>query len=157
MTKSLRWRIPLIAVVIAIGLMVLYPPADKVLKREVVKEVDGKVVESTTLESSWTRIFVTNPVIRETIIREEKGLYALLATCTHLGCTPNWIKANNRFQCPCHGGVYTKEGDVVAGPPPAPLYRAAISLGPTGEIMVDKGFQENRPGLRDKEPFFIKV
>ncbi|MEK7289705.1 MAG: protein translocase subunit SecD [Planctomycetota bacterium] len=73
MTKSLRWRIPLIAVVIAIGLMVLYPPADKVLKREVVKEVDGKVVESTTLESSWTRIFVTNPVIRETIIREEKG------------------------------------------------------------------------------------
>ena len=52
MTKSLRWRIPLIAVVIAIGLMVLYPPADKVLKRELVKEVDGKVVESTTLESS---------------------------------------------------------------------------------------------------------
>lgn len=73
MTKSLRWRIPLIAVVIAIGLMVLYPPADKVLKRELVKEVDGKVVESSTLESSWTRIFVTNPVIRETIIREETG------------------------------------------------------------------------------------
>lgn len=103
------------------------------------------------VDERWKKDF------RTWIINDEKGLYALVATCTHLGCTPNWIKANNRFQCPCHGGVFTKEGDVVAGPPPNPLYRAAISLDPRGEIRVDKGFQENKPGLRDKEPFLLKI
>ena len=44
MTKNLKWRIPLIAVVIAIGTMILYPPAEKILKREHVKEVDGKII-----------------------------------------------------------------------------------------------------------------
>lgn len=71
MSKQLRWKIPLIAVVIAIGIMIIFPPAEKVLKREKVREIDGKVVERTTLEKSWTRAFVTNPVIRETIEREE--------------------------------------------------------------------------------------
>jgi hypothetical protein len=45
MIKNLRWKIPLIVVVIAIGIMILYPPAEKVLKRESVKEIDGKVVD----------------------------------------------------------------------------------------------------------------
>src|SRR3989304_1575219 len=71
MIKNLRWKIPLIVVVIAIGIMILYPPAEKVLKRESVKEIDGKVVERTTLEKSWTNFFITNPVIRETIVSEE--------------------------------------------------------------------------------------
>ena len=71
MIKNLRWKIPLIVVVIAIGIMILYPPAEKVLKRESVKEIDGKVVERTTLEKSWTNFFITNPVIHETIVSQE--------------------------------------------------------------------------------------
>ena len=34
MIKNLRWKIPLIVVVIAVGMMILYPPSEKVLKRE---------------------------------------------------------------------------------------------------------------------------
>lgn len=71
MTKNLRWRIPIIAVVIAIGTMVLYPPSEKILIKEHVKEIDGKVVERTATEKSWTRFFITNPVIRETVVSEE--------------------------------------------------------------------------------------
>ena len=71
MTKKLRWKIPLIVVVIAIGIMVLYPPSEKVLKRENVREIDGKVVDRTTLEKSWTQFFVTNPVIREMVVSTE--------------------------------------------------------------------------------------
>ena len=29
------------------------------------------------------------------IIRTEAGLYALFAKCTHLGCTPRWLTAEN--------------------------------------------------------------
>ncbi|MBM4054171.1 MAG: protein translocase subunit SecD [Planctomycetes bacterium] len=71
MGKNLRWKIPLIVIVIAIGFMILYPPAEKVLKREIVKEVDGRVIESKTVEKSWSNFLVTNPVLRETIIGEE--------------------------------------------------------------------------------------
>ena len=71
MVKSLRWKIPLIIVVIAIGIMVVYPPSEKVLKRENVREIDGKVVERDTIEKSWAGAFVTNPTVRETIISEE--------------------------------------------------------------------------------------
>ena len=71
MTKNLRWRMPIIAVVIAIGTMVLYPPSEKILMKESVKEIDGKVVERTAIEKSWTRFFITNPLVRETIVSEE--------------------------------------------------------------------------------------
>ncbi len=43
--------------------------------------------------------------------------------CTHLGCPYRWDTAKGAFVCPCHGGTFTKEGQVVSGPPPRPLKR----------------------------------
>ena len=40
------------------------------------------------------------------IVREDEGFYALFAKCTHLGCTPNWLQAQDKFKCPCHGSGY---------------------------------------------------
>ncbi len=91
------------------------------------------------------------------IIRNDKGLYAMWARCTHLGCTPNWFPAESRFRCPCHGSNYTVQGDVIAGPAPKPLWRVQVVQTPQGDLMVDKGIMENRPGFRDKVPFFINV
>lgn len=34
------------------------------------------------------------------------GLYALIAVCTHLGCTPNYLAAEAKFKCPCHGSGF---------------------------------------------------
>lgn len=80
------------------------------------------------------------------IIREEWGFYALLAICTHLGCTPRWLAAENKFKCPCHGSGFTKEGINFEGPAPRPLERVAISLAEDGQILVDKSvrFREER-------------
>jgi cytochrome b6-f complex iron-sulfur subunit len=89
------------------------------------------------------------------IIRTDSGFYALWARCTHLGCTPNWFPDQNRFKCPCHGSNYTPGGDVIAGPAPKPLWRAKIDLAPTGDLIVDKAILENKPGPRDKAPFFV--
>jgi menaquinol-cytochrome c reductase iron-sulfur subunit len=41
--------------------------------------------------------------------------------CTHLGCPVNWLETAELFVCPCHGGVFYRNGDVAAGPPPRPL------------------------------------
>jgi cytochrome b6-f complex iron-sulfur subunit len=29
------------------------------------------------------------------------GIYALSTVCTHLGCTPDWLPAAQKFKCPC--------------------------------------------------------
>jgi menaquinol-cytochrome c reductase iron-sulfur subunit len=48
--------------------------------------------------------------------------------CTHTGCPVSWRSGANLFICPCHGGVFDREGDVVAGPPETPLVRLDVRL-----------------------------
>jgi cytochrome b6-f complex iron-sulfur subunit len=91
------------------------------------------------------------------MIRNTDGLYALIAICTHLGCTPNWFATEERFKCPCHGSNFLMDGTNVAGPAPVPLYRAALALDLAGTIEVDKSQQENQPGKRDQPPFFLPL
>jgi cytochrome b6-f complex iron-sulfur subunit len=91
------------------------------------------------------------------MIRNAEGLYALIAICTHLGCTPIWHALEQRFKCPCHGSNFLLDGTNVAGPAPVPLYRAAIALDLAGNIMVDKSQRENQPGRRDNPPFFLPL
>ena len=72
------------------------------------------------------------------IDREGDGYRAMSAICTHLGCRVNWDAPAKQFKCPCHGGVYDREGNVVSGPPPAPLARVTVRVNPqTSEIEVE--------------------
>lgn len=73
------------------------------------------------------------------VVNDEGRLYALIAICTHLGCPPNWLEAQNKFKCPCHGSGYYKNGINFEGPTPRPLERAAIAIDPSdGQIVIDK-------------------
>ena len=92
---------------------------------------------------------------RTWIIRREDGFYCFWARCTHLGCTPNWFDAEGRFKCPCHGSNFNKDGDVIAGPAPKPLWRCAIKLADDGQLFIDKARLENRPGPREQGDFFL--
>jgi quinol---cytochrome c reductase iron-sulfur subunit, bacillus type len=53
---------------------------------------------------------------------------AFSVNCTHLGCPVNWLPNADLFMCPCHGGVYYKDGIVAAGPPPRALYRYPVRV-----------------------------
>jgi Rieske Fe-S protein len=55
------------------------------------------------------------------LVRNGSEVKALQSTCTHLGCRTSYDKPNKRIVCPCHGGVYDLQGNVVSGPPPQPL------------------------------------
>lgn len=73
------------------------------------------------------------------IVRQPAGnFYALLAICTHLGCTPNWFAAENKFKCPCHGSGFKQDGTNFEGPAPRPLDRVKLALSPEGHLLVDK-------------------
>jgi cytochrome b6-f complex iron-sulfur subunit len=65
-------------------------------------------------------------------------IYVLRAVCTHLGCTPNWLEAEQKFKCPCHGSGFYKDGINFEGPAPRPLERYAIRLADDGQLEVDK-------------------
>lgn len=59
---------------------------------------------------------------------ENNELTAFSAHCTHLGCPVRWEEKAELFMCPCHGGVYYKDGTVAAGPPPKPLVNYEVRL-----------------------------
>ncbi len=69
---------------------------------------------------------------------EKNELFALSTTCTHLGCTPNWLEGEQKFKCPCHGSGFYKTGINFEGPAPRPLERYRIGLADDGQILVDK-------------------
>jgi menaquinol-cytochrome c reductase iron-sulfur subunit len=76
----------------------------------------------------------------------EKAVYAWRPTegeavvysrsCTDLGCPVTWDPGSECFFCPCHGGIFAKNGDRMAGPPKRPLYRYASRIR-NGGIEID--------------------
>lgn len=61
----------------------------------------------------------------------ENEVKAMSTVCTHLGCTVYWEQARQEFYCPCHAGRFNKDGEVLSGPPPAPL--------PTYPVEIEDG------------------
>ena len=72
------------------------------------------------------------------IVREASGFYVLSTVCTHLGCTPNWLTADEKFKCPCHGSGFLVTGLNVEGPAPRPLERYKVTLAEDGQLLIDK-------------------
>jgi quinol---cytochrome c reductase iron-sulfur subunit, bacillus type len=67
---------------------------------------------------------------------------AISTRCAHLGCPVNYVPAAQRFICPCHGGVYDKQGKVVGGPPVRPLDRFYTRV-VAGRVQVGGRFSVN--------------
>jgi len=53
---------------------------------------------------------------------------AFSAVCTHLGCIVKWLTETGEFQCPCHGGRFGADGQVLSGPPPKPLEPLPVTV-----------------------------
>ncbi|MFQ5599734.1 MAG: ubiquinol-cytochrome c reductase iron-sulfur subunit [Candidatus Krumholzibacteriia bacterium] len=89
------------------------------------------------------------------LVRNEQGIYALSTTCTHLGCTPNWLSNERKFKCPCHGSGFYVSGINFEGPAPRPLERYRVVLAEDGQILVDKTkkFQQEKGQWAEPEAF----
>lgn len=59
---------------------------------------------------------------------DASNFIAFAANCTHLGCPVRWEADAQLFMCPCHGGVYYKDGTVAGGPPPKPLTKYEVRI-----------------------------
>jgi cytochrome b6-f complex iron-sulfur subunit len=85
----------------------------------------------------------------------QQQIYALKTVCTHLGCTPSWLEAEQKFKCPCHGSGFYKDGINFEGPAPRPLERYAVRIADDGQLEIDKSksFQEELGQWADPDSF----
>jgi Rieske Fe-S protein len=70
--------------------------------------------------------------------RDLEGYYAIDAVCTHLGCLVE-IGKNDTFVCPCHGSLFTADGQAKKGPATHPLRHLELSLDEEGNLVLDRG------------------
>jgi menaquinol-cytochrome c reductase iron-sulfur subunit len=76
----------------------------------------------------------------------EKGVYVwrkapdevvvFSRNCTDLSCPVNFDSGSECFFCPCHGGIFAKDGAPLAGPPNKPLFRYQHRL-QNGNLEID--------------------
>ncbi len=71
------------------------------------------------------------------VVGGEKGIYAMSAVCTHLGCITRYVSDEAAIACPCHGSRFDLEGNVTHGPAPHPLPWLEVRLDEAGNLVVD--------------------
>jgi Rieske Fe-S protein len=62
-------------------------------------------------------------------------------TCSHLGCSVNFVKDKKRFECPCHGSRFSLDGQVIHGPALFPLSHLRVTE--QGDSLLVDGFTQS--------------
>jgi menaquinol-cytochrome c reductase iron-sulfur subunit len=138
--KYLEWVLrgigALVAAVVALpallfGLSPLFQRREKTLWQPVGRLEDFPVGKVTPTN-------VEIPQVEENSGVHKKGVYVLRETevdifiysrnCTDLSCPIVWDPGSDWFYCPCHGGIFSRDGEVQVGPPNRPLYQYAYRL-----------------------------
>jgi len=86
-------------------------------------ELDTPTLFKTTVETETGWISTQEEISAYVLTQNGQDFSVMSNICTHLGCRVRWIADDERFYCPCHNGVFAKDGSVVSGPPPRPLDR----------------------------------
>lgn len=68
--------------------------------------------------------------------RSDNEVVVYSRNCTDLSCPLVFDAGSECFFCPCHGGIFGKEGNPMAGPSNQPLYRYSTRLR-DGELEID--------------------
>jgi cytochrome b6-f complex iron-sulfur subunit len=67
------------------------------------------------------------------------GVVAMYQKCPHLGCRVPSCASSQWFECPCHGSQYNRVGEKKGGPAPRGMDHFALSVSPTGDVVIDTG------------------
>jgi cytochrome b6-f complex iron-sulfur subunit len=112
----------------------IYPVFRFILpQREISSGTVLRIKRGDVPQGSFKELVLDNkPVI--VIEVPQKGYVAFSRICTHLGCLVRFDSDKKVFICPCHGGTFDMNGNVLSGPPPRPLER--INLKIEGEEIV---------------------
>ncbi|MDW8346226.1 MAG: ubiquinol-cytochrome c reductase iron-sulfur subunit [Bacteroidia bacterium] len=121
----------------AVGASVLFIPNGITACTNKKKDYQTELEIGTTTEfdkiTYKTNEFNNVPILT---LKNEEGKYETFSLeCTHQGCIVKFFEDSKEFRCPCHKGVYNTKGEVIKGPPPAPL-RKYTTIVKNGKIIV---------------------
>jgi Rieske Fe-S protein len=103
----------------------LFPPPSR---RRMSRLFIGRLAE---FAPGTARTFVDQRGRSLLIVRQDDRLTAFDTRCPHLGCQVHWEPADAQFVCPCHQGIFDRDGTAIAGPPAAAgqsLSRATLAV-----------------------------
>ncbi len=114
----------------------LYPVVRYLLPPKQAEAVTKKVVAAKVgdLPPNAAKIFKFGSAAGMLINTADGKLLAFSATCTHLTCTVTYEADTATMYCPCHNGRFDLAGNVISGPPPAPLEAYQVDV--VGEDIV---------------------
>ena len=69
---------------------------------------------------------------------DSESFQVFAINCTHLGCPVRWFQESRLFMCPCHGGVYYRDGSRASGPPDRALVEYPWRV-EKGQIIIQAG------------------
>lgn len=117
----------------------------------------GKTVEVVLQDASAEKWGGASNTSAAWLRRDDQNSFtAFSVDCTHLGCPVRWLADAELFMCPCHGGVYYKDGTVAAGPPPHALqqYPSRVQGGVVQVEWIplrDVAGRQNCTGRKDRD------
>jgi Rieske Fe-S protein len=91
-------------------------------RNPLVLPTDGKTVDT----ACWVR----------RVAGQQFQVFAV--NCAHLGCPVRWFPQSGLFMCPCHGGVYYRDGSRASGPPERGLFEYPHKVD-NGLIVIQAG------------------
>lgn len=91
-------------------------------RNPLVLPADGKTVDT----ACWVR----------RVAGQQFQVFAV--NCAHLGCPVRWFPQSGLFMCPCHGGVYYRDGSRASGPPERGLFEYPHKVD-NGLIVIQAG------------------
>lgn len=85
------------------------------------------------------------PAARSYLTRVNGEVVAIFEKCTHLGCRVPYCESSGQFECPCHGSVFNRAGDYVAGPAPRGMDMFPTEVGEDGLLYINTGEKIDGP------------
>ncbi len=76
---------------------------------------------------------------RSYLVRVNDEVLAISQKCTHLGCRVPFCASSGQFECPCHGTVFNRGGDLKSGPAPRGMDFFPVEIGDDGLVYIDTG------------------
>jgi nitrite reductase/ring-hydroxylating ferredoxin subunit len=105
----------------------------------------GGKVRAVTPEAVPEQGVVPVPAARAYLTRLDGEIVALSEKCTHLGCRVPYCESSSQFECPCHGSVFNRAGELLSGPSPRGLDRYPTQVEADGLVYIDTGEVEDGP------------
>ncbi len=106
-----------------------------------------KAAVRTTRHDAWSEVKGVELAAVWIRKKPDGSIAALSSICPHLGCSVDYLPDSDTFNCPCHGSVFARDGQVSSGPSPRALDPLDARV-ESGKVLVK--FERFTPSIPDR-------